>query len=242
MIKNLKVKFKKYLEILRALPDSRKKIILWTLVVILGLVMSYFWIINALNVLQNIGQSISNIKVPGIEKPTLENKNIETKADEKIQWKKYKNIQYNFEIEYPLDWSLRENNLGAVFFPENKSNENIIGNGSINIGFYKRGSAYCKIPFDDYVKIAGPSEIQNYNSINKINFGINNNGTKGYEITWNYTDFQGLGKISLPIVYFETKEDLCGSIQIFLNDNNYLDVYNKIVSSFNFIESDNLIE
>jgi hypothetical protein len=225
-------KIKGFLEKLQNLPDHEKKIILWAIVIIFTIILGYFWSIRATNNLKEIGNNVNQIKFPEIQMPATVSLDIEKQNDQTAGWKTYTNDKYNFEIKYPLDWNFREYNSGAAFFPKDKPNEQ----GSINIGFYKRGNAYCKIPFEDYVKIAGPSEIQNYESINTIDGGKDQDGFGAYQITWNYTDSQGFGKISLPITYFEMKSEVCGSIEILLNDNNYSDIYNKIISSFNFVK------
>jgi len=50
--------FHAYLEKLRALPDNQKKIVLWTIVVVLGLIMGFFWIRGVMNSLSEIGNTI----------------------------------------------------------------------------------------------------------------------------------------------------------------------------------------
>lgn len=225
-------KIKNFIEKLQNLPDKQKKIVLWTIVVILGLTMGYFWFNSAIKRFSTIGEAVQNIELPQIETP-----NIEMLADETADWKTYTNNEYSFEIKYPLDWALRQYISGVAFFPENKSAENTTGNGAVNVGFYQRGGNYCQIPFADYVKIAGPSEIQNYENLNTIESSVNNNGIEMYKITWNYTDFKGNKKASLPITYFgAVNEQLCGSVDAFLNDSNYLDIYSKMISTFKFIE------
>ena len=232
-----------HIEKLQNLPEHKKKIILWTVVVILGLVMGVFWFQGFIKTLSNIGGQMQNIKIPQINTSGMPSLNIlqtTTPGNENVvvqnaDWKTYTNSKYGFEIKYPLDWTFREYISGAAFFPKNKSGENTTGNGSVNIGFYERGANYCKIPFEDYVKIAGPSEIQNYESLNTIEIAENDNGIEVYKTTWNYADFQGNKKVSLPIAYFKTEnQQSCGSVEAFLNDNNYSDIYDSIISTFKF--------
>ena len=46
----------KFLEKLRNLPENKKKIILWTIIAVLGLIMGYFWVNNLINTLNKLGQ------------------------------------------------------------------------------------------------------------------------------------------------------------------------------------------
>lgn len=228
------MQIKEFITKLQNLPDKQKKIVLWTIVVILGLIMSYFWINSAMKRFSTIGEAVQDIELPQIETPNIDALN-NLLSDQTADWKTYKNDEYGFEIKYPLDWAFRQYISGAAFFPENKSAENTTGNGALNVGFYQRGSNYCEIPFADYVKIAGPSEIQNYESLNIIESGVNNNGIEMYKIAWNYTDFKGDKKVSLPITYFgAANEQLCGSVDAFLNDSSYSDIYSKMISTFKF--------
>jgi len=55
---------KDYLEKLRALPDKQKKIILWTIVIILALIMGFFWFRGAMNSLQKFSENVGQIKLP----------------------------------------------------------------------------------------------------------------------------------------------------------------------------------
>ncbi len=52
------MKIKDFIVKLQNLPDKQKKIILWTIVVILGLIMGYFWIRGTMNSLQKMGQQV----------------------------------------------------------------------------------------------------------------------------------------------------------------------------------------
>ncbi len=61
--------FKDYLQKLQALPDKQKKIVLWTIVAILAIVMGYFWIRSAAKRLEDLGKSV---KIPQIEMPQTE--------------------------------------------------------------------------------------------------------------------------------------------------------------------------
>jgi len=52
---------------LQRLPERNKKIVLWTIVAILAIVMGFFWIKSAMNKLSQIGNEIGQIEFPQIE-------------------------------------------------------------------------------------------------------------------------------------------------------------------------------
>ena len=72
MIENFKLKIKDYLERLRGLSDKNKKIVLWTIVAVLGLIMGLFWINGAVNSLLKLGDQVGEMKLPYIEMPQTE--------------------------------------------------------------------------------------------------------------------------------------------------------------------------
>jgi hypothetical protein len=65
------------LEKLQGLPEETKKIILWTIVVILALIMGIFWINGALNSIQQASQDVGNIQLPTIETPSIKMPDLE---------------------------------------------------------------------------------------------------------------------------------------------------------------------
>lgn len=221
-----------FLAKLQNLSEQKKKIVLWTIVVVLACIMGYFWISGAISNLQKAGQ-IKLPKMPDINIPSMG-----APLDQTTDWKIFNFSNYGgFEIKYPTDWTFRQYDSGVAFFPQNKASENTTGNGMISVGFYSRGANYCQIPFADYVKIAGPSEIQNYESLNTMDEQTNGNGLKMYKTAWNYTDFSGDKKVSLPITYFGSGAGkLCGSFDASLNDANYSDIYDEMLSTFNFVK------
>ncbi|MEI7425124.1 MAG: hypothetical protein WCK10_03335 [Candidatus Staskawiczbacteria bacterium] len=227
-------KIRIFLEKLQSLPEQKKKIILWVIVAVMAVIMGFFWIRGTMSNLSKLGGEIQKVEIPQINMPDITSLNEGNAVIKSSENKVYINSKYGFEIIYPTDWSFREYESGATFFPESKAKENTTGNGVINVGFYSRSASYCKIPFEDYVKIAGPSEIQNYESLNSIDGIINSNDVNISIAQWNYTDLSGVGKVSLPITYIETKPELCGGIEMFLNDNNYSDVYGEMIYKFKF--------
>ncbi|MCX6719812.1 MAG: hypothetical protein NTV36_01760 [Candidatus Staskawiczbacteria bacterium] len=61
--------FHVYLEKLRNLPEMQKKIVLWVIVALLGIIMGFFWVKGAMNNLNKISQSVSQIEFPDIQPP-----------------------------------------------------------------------------------------------------------------------------------------------------------------------------
>lgn len=60
-------KLKQFLTKLQGLSDQKKKIVLWTIIAILGLTMGYFWVREAMNNLQKMSEDVSQIKIPEIQ-------------------------------------------------------------------------------------------------------------------------------------------------------------------------------
>ena len=64
---NVVEKIINFLEKLQKLPEDRKKIILWSVVAVLAVVMGFFWIKGAINNFSKIGESIGKIEFPQID-------------------------------------------------------------------------------------------------------------------------------------------------------------------------------
>jgi len=88
-------KFRKFLEKLQNYPEQKKKIILWTVVVMVGLPMLFFWISGALNSFSKLSNSIQIPDISTNNVPSIDISQIT--AD----WKTYTNEKYGFEFKYP---------------------------------------------------------------------------------------------------------------------------------------------
>ena len=60
-----------FLAKMRALPEHQKKIVLWTVVIVLTVTMGYFWITGTVNKFSKIGESVKSIKLPVIDTSDL---------------------------------------------------------------------------------------------------------------------------------------------------------------------------
>jgi hypothetical protein len=64
---NIAEKNRIFLTKLRNLSEKKKKIILWTIIIILGLTMGFFWTRGVMRNLSKIGESAKSIKFPSID-------------------------------------------------------------------------------------------------------------------------------------------------------------------------------
>jgi hypothetical protein len=97
--------FKKNIEKLQNLPEQKKKIILWVIVVIVALPLIYLWINSATNSFSKIGQSIKIPQIP-VSSTTPEVTSLDaSKSINATDWKIYLNKEYGITISYPNNWS-----------------------------------------------------------------------------------------------------------------------------------------
>lgn len=147
--------------------------------------------------------------------------------------KGYVNSSYGYSIAYPDDWAYREypgTGTGAGFRPAGSPAG--VSSEPISIDHSTRGTDYCSIPFDEYVKNAAVYETQDFEKLNTITPLTSIYGVKGYTTTWIYTHTKdGSEAISGPITYF-VYPNPCESIEVTLNDTKYLGVYNQMIQTF----------
>ena len=150
-------------------------------------------------------------------------------------WKSYVNTKYNYSVEYPSDWTFREfpdTQMGAGF--RLVSDQNDLNHEHINIDFGRRAQDLQSLPFEEYVKRGAIEEIQNFMTLASINKVVTNSGLVGYKTTWNIqSSTNNKTYVSEPITYFDTGDVNGDTIQI-STDKSYLDVYNKMISTFRF--------
>lgn len=63
-----------YIEKLRALPANQKKIILWTIVVLLALGLGFLWFKVSISRLAKLEESMKKIEIPSVNSNIEENK------------------------------------------------------------------------------------------------------------------------------------------------------------------------
>lgn len=159
-------------------------------------------------------------------------------VDPTANWKTYINTKHSYSVKYPTNWTFREfpdSQNGAGFRLLEKPNE--IQYEVININFSNRALDSQNIPFEEYVKKAAIEDIQNYQSLATIDQVVTQTGLVGYKTTWNVIPIMGNTTktyVSLPLTYFDTKNESGDTVQISLTDGAYLSIYNQVLSTFKF--------
>ena len=64
---NVAEKIRNFLEKAQGWPDNKKKIVLWTIVVFIAVIMGFFWARGAMNNFSKIGENMQNIQIPQID-------------------------------------------------------------------------------------------------------------------------------------------------------------------------------
>ena len=111
---------------LQNLPENRKLIILWSIVVILGLGMGLFWINNVMHTISKIEQNFSGIVggpnisslLPSMDTTTsagLQNLINKQVPQDSSDWKTYSNYAYGFEIKYPKEWFIEASKSEDIY-------------------------------------------------------------------------------------------------------------------------------
>jgi hypothetical protein len=166
--------------------------------------------------------------------------NKQSQISETANWRTYTNEKFGYTIKYPNDWAYREypdTQTGAGFRPINQPNE--VQYEFINVGAYGSAENEYNVPFDEYVKEAAITEIQNYEKLNSIKQITTDVGIKAYETTWIYYDMRSKEKgTSLPITYIDYQKTVGSkykTIQINLGNKDYMKIYDQMISTFKFL-------
>lgn len=187
-----------------------------------------------------------------------------TEKDETADWKTYRNEEYGFEFEYPLNYKINEKREGIEIFIETKK-----GKWSIKIDFaegYNLSSEMGASTFDELAtdlihKYYCFYHIEKYditctNNIEKKEF-INKYGIKGLEFNIEEViEYTYLGdkttRIKEPIFVLDLdkqEDNIVKPIILDFNDRNGVlgekernNIINQILSSFKFIEKDEIAD
>jgi|GEM_PF-5021772 len=157
--------------------------------------------------------------------------------DETVGWKSYINETYNYEVKIPPGWVYREfpgTKSGAAFRPPDLPNE--INSEVIKVDAGDRPLNKQGVPFESYVREAAAQEIQGYETLYSIEETITKSGVKGYKTRWNYRFLSDPPRVSLPITYFDTGRKDGKTVQVSLGNEDYMDVYDQILSTFRFLD------
>jgi predicted secreted protein len=92
----------------------------------------------------------------------------------------YENKEFDYSVLLPGGYAWRE-------IPPDEPREGVElrkGEGMIDVRAMGAGTMYEKMPFDEYVKIAALSQIQNYEELVSIESFVSDYGIKGYKTYW----------------------------------------------------------
>ncbi len=66
-------KIRTFLTKLQGMPENKKKIVLWTIVGVLAIIMGSFWMSGVIKGFSKMGEGIQNVKVPEIDLSDISN-------------------------------------------------------------------------------------------------------------------------------------------------------------------------
>ena len=99
------------IKILRELSEPKKKVVIFAVVIVVGLVLSFFWVKSAAESIAKFpAVNLPSIEIPdlGLENSqtpmTNDQLNPEPENSKTADWTTYGNAEYGFEIKYPKDW------------------------------------------------------------------------------------------------------------------------------------------
>lgn len=155
-------------------------------------------------------------------------------------WKTYSNVKFNYTVNYPGDWSVREysdSKEGAAFNPVSQPGYPD-SSDAISISAGQKTGNYVDKTLEEYAKVGASVEIQNYNSLASIKKITTVDGAVGYETTWmvqpmtiNGQPPTGKGSESLPITYFEIPGNKTMLVRVTLSKKEDLATYEKMLTT-----------
>jgi hypothetical protein len=186
---NLKLKVKNFVEKLRVLHDNQKKIVLWTTVTILAIIMGIFWFRATINRFSNLETNFGNIQFPEIELSGIQIPN-----NENTDWQTYTNKEYGFEIRYPKNLVLiQKDEAKNIFILENNSRD--YPELSVWFRLAKQGDNLPELNFvsSQFIEIKKSEFVEGdiiWKTVEEINIPIEGRGTAGSTFTV-YTEKAG---------------------------------------------------
>ncbi len=215
---NLKQKIKDFIVKLQALDEKQKKIIMWTIVGILAVIMGIFWIKGTLYKIENMGEINLGFSEMEIIKTTEIENIIGNLSEQTLNWKTYINEEYGFEIKYPKEWdNVDDSGLGNIFF----------GCPQIKMG----GSLSCPLSID-IISLSDNPTINDYLSNISSTDEENINGLKIVI----YAGEDDLGeKSSIAFIYGYGEEYLV-LIEDYEQNYQTSGIFQQILSTFKFIK------
>jgi len=171
-IRNLIVK-------LQVLPENQKKIIFFTIIIISALVMATFGIMATRNNISKIGDSIksmdiSQFKIPENQPPNNQEKDfnntdivkeinntideIKKENNQNSDWQTYKNEPYDFTINYPKDWGIKNHTTDLDIWLEKEDSKEVasihieVVSQTKNIKSAKEGTDYIVSQMKNIIK------------------------------------------------------------------------------------------
>ena len=219
------------------IPPSNGKNITIILAIITGVavlfVATYFYI-------QTQNKKEAPVQQKVIPTKTEEMKQTLSPAKTNISnWKTYTNTTYGCSIKYPSDWIIREFSdpkTGATFRPSSKPNDYQYEYISINRYGKVAFEGQTNLTFEEYVKKAG-AEIQNYGEYISMKRIVTDSNIVGYTATYNMSSSKSDKKSeSSPRTFFEIPGDNAATIQVVLDNKEYTETYNKMLSTFTILE------
>jgi len=100
-------KIRKFILKLQGLPDSQKKIIIFSVAIVAALIMGFFWIKSSADRISKVGESFQSMDLPKIDMPGSVDNNASpspTNTGTQVQtanWKTYTNNALGIEFHYP---------------------------------------------------------------------------------------------------------------------------------------------
>ncbi|PIS34624.1 MAG: hypothetical protein COT37_01695 [Parcubacteria group bacterium CG08_land_8_20_14_0_20_43_9] len=170
---------------------------------------------------------------PEDETPTPSPSPTPITVDETANWQTYSNEDYKFEMKYPENWKTDKCSKTMVFGPK-ETIEKLVNNGCA-IGMAKE--LIFTINFrttQQYEEIIVPFRKTDENKnvvLDKITVG----GLEVSRYTTNYLKDASMGFKAGDIITDIIVPVESGYLEITLLDNQYMDIYNKMLKNFQFL-------